>query len=66
VLLAAYGPIFYRALGTPIEARTLLIAAFTLPDILDTTCNVTADLAATALIARLVGDSPGVQATKAG
>jgi Na+/H+-dicarboxylate symporter len=52
VLLAAYGPIF-TALGTPIEALTLLIAVFTLPDILDTTCNVTADLAATALIARL-------------
>jgi len=53
VLLAGYGPIF-TALGTPIEALTLLIAVFTLPDILDTTCNVTADLAATALIARLV------------
>jgi Na+/H+-dicarboxylate symporter len=52
VLLAAYGPIF-TALGTPIEALTLIIAVFTLPDILDTTCNVTADLAATALIARL-------------
>jgi Na+/H+-dicarboxylate symporter len=52
VLLAAYGPIF-TALGTPIEALTLLIAVFTLPDILDTTCNVTADLSATALIARL-------------
>jgi len=52
VLFAAYGPIF-AALGTPIEALTLLIAVFTLPDILDTTCNVTADLAATVLIARL-------------
>jgi proton glutamate symport protein len=54
VLLAAYGPIF-TALGTPIEALTLLVAVFTLPDVLDTTCNVTADLAATALIARLTG-----------
>ena len=52
VLFAAYGPIF-TALGTPIEALTLIIAVFTLPDILDTTCNVTADLAATSLIARL-------------
>jgi proton glutamate symport protein len=52
VLLAAYGPVF-TALGAPIEALTLLIAVFTLPDILDTTCNVTADLAVTALIARL-------------
>jgi proton glutamate symport protein len=58
VLLAAYGPIF-TALGAPIEALTLLIAVFTLPDILDTTCNVTADLAATAWIARLVGATAG-------
>jgi Na+/H+-dicarboxylate symporter len=55
VLLAAYGPI-YTALGAPIESLTLLIAVFTLPDILDTTCNVTADLAATVLIARLGGN----------
>jgi proton glutamate symport protein len=52
VLLAAYGPVF-TALGAPIEALTLLIAVFTLPDIIDTTCNVTADLAVTALVARL-------------
>jgi proton glutamate symport protein len=58
VLLAAYGPVF-TALGTPIEALTLLIAVFTLPDILDTTCNVTADLAVTALIARLRLNSKG-------
>jgi len=57
VLFAAYGPIF-TALGTPIEALTLLIAVFTLPDILDTTCNVTADLAATTLIARVARVEP--------
>jgi Na+/H+-dicarboxylate symporter len=33
---------------------TLLIAVFTLPDILDTTANVTGDLAVTAMVARLV------------
>jgi Na+/H+-dicarboxylate symporter len=52
VLMAAWGPI-YLALGTPIEALTLYIAIITLPDICITVCNVTADLAATALIARL-------------
>lgn len=52
VLFAAYGPIF-AALGAPFEMLTLLIAVFTLPDILDTTCNVTADLSVTAIVARL-------------
>ena len=54
VLLAAYGPIF-SALGTPLEALTLLIPVFALPDILVTTCNVTGHLGATSLIARLTG-----------
>ncbi len=52
VLIAAYGPIF-AALGTPLAVLTLLIAVFTLPDILDTTANVTGDLAATTVVARL-------------
>ena len=52
VLIVAYGPVF-AALGTPLAVLTLLIAVFTLPDILDTTANVTGDLAATAIIARL-------------
>lgn len=54
VLLAAYGPVF-NALGAPIEALTLLVAVFTLPDILDTSCNVTADLAVVSVVARLSG-----------
>ena len=54
VLLAAYGPIF-TALGTPIEALTLLIPVFALPDILVTVCNVTGHLGATSLVARLAG-----------
>ena len=57
VLLAAYGPIF-TALGTPIEALTLLIPVFALPDILVTVCNVTGHLGATSLIARLAGQGP--------
>ena len=54
VLLAAYGPIF-TALGTPLEALTLIIPVFALPDILVTVCNVTGHLGATSLIARLSG-----------
>jgi len=54
VLLASYGPIFV-ALGAPLEALTLLVAVDTLPDILDTTSNVTADLAVTALVSRHAG-----------
>jgi len=54
VLLASYGPIFV-ALGAPLEALTLLIAVDAIPDILDTTCNVTADLATSAVIARRSG-----------
>ena len=57
VLLAAYGPIF-TALGTPIEALTLLIPVFALPDILVTVCNVTGHLGATSLVARLSGQEP--------
>ena len=51
VLFIAYGPIF-AALGTPFEMLTLLVAVFTVPDILDTTANVTGDLAVTAVVAR--------------
>lgn len=51
VLFAAYGPVF-AALGTPLEMVALLIPVFTLPDILDTSANVTADLAVTAIVAR--------------
>jgi len=57
VLLAAYGPIF-TALGTPLEALTLIIPVFALPDILVTVCNVTGHLGATSLIARLSGQVP--------
>lgn len=53
VLIAGYGPIF-AALGTPLAMLPLMIAVFTLPDILDTTCNVTGDLAATAIVSRLM------------
>ena len=53
VLIASFGPIF-AALGTPFALLTLLIAVFTLPDILDTTCNVTGDLAVTAIVSRFM------------
>ncbi len=58
VLLAAWGPIFL-ALGAPLEALTLYIAIITVPDMLITVANVTADLAATSLIARLTGRLSG-------
>jgi Na+/H+-dicarboxylate symporter len=58
VLFAAYGPAF-AILGAPLEALTLLVAVFTLPDMLDTSCNVTADLAVTSWIARLSGHRTG-------
>ena len=54
VLFAAYGPIF-AVLGTPFELLTLLIAVFALPDILDTSANVTADLSVVAIVTRLLG-----------
>jgi Na+/H+-dicarboxylate symporter len=54
LLFAAYGPVFL-ALGTPIEAISLLIAVFTIPDIFNTSTNVTTDLAATALITTISG-----------
>lgn len=56
LLFAAYGPVFL-ALGTPIEAISLLIAVFTIPDIFNTSSNVTADLAVTAIVARFGGSS---------
>jgi Na+/H+-dicarboxylate symporter len=61
VLLAGYGPVF-NALGAPIEALTLLIAVFTLPDILDTSCNVTADLAVVSVVGRLSGEADDARA----
>lgn len=52
VVFAAFGPAFL-IMGAPIELIALLLAVYTLPDILDTTANVTADLAATAIVVRL-------------
>lgn len=57
LLFAAYGPVFL-ALGTPIEAISLLIAVFTIPDIFNTCSNVTADLAATSLITTMLRKRP--------
>jgi Na+/H+-dicarboxylate symporter len=59
VLFAAYSPVF-AALGTPLEMIALLIPVFTLPDMLDTGTNVTADLAATAIVARIAGAAKAV------
>ncbi len=56
VLFAAFGPVF-AVVGAPLEALTLLVAVFTLPDMMATVTNVTADLAVTAVVARMVGTS---------
>lgn len=44
-----------QVLGLPIEVVPLMIAGFSLPDIFVTTGNVTADLALTTVVARLLG-----------
>lgn len=61
VLFAAYGPIF-AVLGAPFELLTLLIAVFALPDILDTSANVAADLSVAAIVSRLLGRRPSPDA----
>ena len=52
VLYAAEAPAF-AGIGAPIELLPLLIATSAIPDILDTVCNVTADLAALTWVGRL-------------
>ena len=51
VLYAAEAPAF-QALGAPLDFLPLLIATAALPDVLDTACNVTADLAAATVVHR--------------
>jgi Na+/H+-dicarboxylate symporter len=66
VLFAAYGPVF-AVLGTPFEMLTLLVAVFALPDILDTSANVSADLSVVAIVARLArADPSALHTTMAG
>lgn len=52
VLYAAEAPAF-QAMGVPLELLPLLIATSAIPDIFDTVCNVTADLAVTTVVRRL-------------
>jgi proton glutamate symport protein len=51
VLYAAEAPAF-PALGVPLAVLPLIIAIAAIPDIADTVCNVTADLAVTAVVRR--------------
>ncbi|CAN5239101.1 dicarboxylate/amino acid:cation symporter [soil metagenome] len=51
VLYAAEAPGF-EAIGAPLSLLPLFIAASTLPDILDTVCNVTADLSVATVVRR--------------
>jgi len=53
VIYAADAPIF-QAVGVPLSFLPLWIAVFAIPDIFVTVCNVTADLAATTVVARLM------------
>jgi Na+/H+-dicarboxylate symporter len=56
VIYAALAPGF-QVLGAPLEMIPLLIAISAIPDVFDTTCNVTADLAVATVIARFTGRS---------
>ena len=49
---AVYVPIF-NSMGIPIEILALIVAVFAIPDMFNTVANVTMDMAATALVARL-------------
>jgi Na+/H+-dicarboxylate symporter len=51
VLYAAEAPAF-QAIGAPLEVLPLMIAVSAIPDIVDTVCNVTADLAVTTVVRR--------------
>jgi Na+/H+-dicarboxylate symporter len=52
IIFAAYGPTF-ATLGVPLESLALLIAVFTIPDMADTSANVTGNLAVNALVTRI-------------
>ena len=49
---AVYVPIF-NSMGIPIEILALIVAVFAIPDMFNTVANVTMDMAAAALVARL-------------
>ena len=61
MLYAADAPAFL-AVGAPLDILPLLIAIAAIPDIFDTMCNVTGDLAATTVVQRWVGASGFVAA----
>ena len=58
VLYAAEAPAF-QAIGAPLELLPLFIALAAIPDILDTVCNVTGDLAVTTVVRRLTNGRIG-------
>lgn len=67
VLYAAEAPVF-QAIGAPLAFIPLWIAVFAIPDIVVTTCNVTADLAAATVIRRILerrSDQPLAEAAVA-
>jgi proton glutamate symport protein len=64
VLYAATAPAF-QAVGAPLELLPLFIAISALPDIADTVCNVTADLAVTTVVRRMMLGRPMANAALA-
>jgi len=61
VLYAADAPAF-QAMGAPLELLPLLIAVSAPSDVVDTVCNVTADLAAATVVRRWVGAEAPIDA----
>jgi Na+/H+-dicarboxylate symporter len=53
---ATFVPIF-NSMGIPIEILVLLVAVYSIPDMFDTVANVTMDMAATTVVARLANRS---------
>jgi Na+/H+-dicarboxylate symporter len=58
VIYAAEAPGF-QAMGAPLELLPLFVVTSAIPDIFDTVCNVTADLAVTTIAQRLIGRATG-------
>ena len=58
---------FLTSFGIPAEGVALLIAVDTIPDVFGTVANVTADMMATTIVARVCGsEEPGDDARSVG
>ncbi len=59
---ATYVPIF-NSMGIPIEILVLMVAVSAIPDMFNTVANVTMDMAATTVVARLAGRKVSLEPT---